>query len=136
MPGVGDIFLPSGALQGRSSGTLFMDEDEKATLEEGYGDGSGATADMNVAMIQKGIDMMKEGIEATSSAGAAQPQVVALKDGQFKDANSFHKGSGQATIYSTPMAATCFDWRSYQLLMGRPFMSSSRPMRTQTAPER
>jgi hypothetical protein len=102
MPGVGDIFLPSGAIQGRSSGTLFMDEDEKATLEEGMEMVSGATADMNVAMIQKGIDMMKEAIEATSSAGAAQPQVVALKDGQFKDANSFHKGSGQATIYSTP----------------------------------
>ena len=102
MPGVGDIFLPSGAIRGRSSGALLMDEDEKATLEEGMEMVSGATADMNVAMIEKGIDMMKEAIEATSSAGATQPQVVALKDGQFKDADSFHKGSGQATIYSTP----------------------------------
>ena len=31
---------------------------------------------------------------------AAQPEVRRIKSGDFKDADSFHKGSGQATIYS------------------------------------
>ena len=102
MPEGGDFLLPSGASPGRSPGVLLMDEDDKATLEEGIEMVSGATADMNLDMIERGIDMMKDAIEASSSAGDAQLEVMALKDGDFKDADAFHKGSGQATIYSTP----------------------------------
>lgn len=102
MPEGSDFLLPSGSSPGRPPGALLIDEKDKAALEEGMEMVAGATADMNVDTIRKGIDMMKEAIKASDAAGNTQPQVMALKDGDFKDADAFHKGTGQATIYSTP----------------------------------
>ena len=99
MPGRADFFLP---LTGQTLDSIVMDKANQATLNEGVEMVSAATADMNVDMIQKGIDMMKEAIEASGSAAEDAPSVMALKDGEFKDADSFHRGSGQATIFSTP----------------------------------
>ena len=99
MPRRADFFLP---LTGQTLDSIVMDKDDQATLEEGVEMVSAATADMDVDMLEKGIDMMKEAIEASSTAAEDTPQVMALKDGEFKDADSFHRGSGQATIFSTP----------------------------------
>lgn len=54
------------------------------------------------AMITKGLDMMAEGMEAMAEVPAAQAGPVKLKSGNFRDADSFHRGSGQATIYRGP----------------------------------
>ena len=102
MPEGSDFILPGGATSGGSPAVIVMNEDNKDTLQKGIEMVSGATSDMNLEMIEKGIDMMKEAIEASSSAGDAQQEVMVLKDGDFKDADSFHRGSGQATIYSSP----------------------------------
>ncbi len=54
------------------------------------------------AMITKGLDMMAEGMEAMAEVPAAPTGPVKLKSGNFQDADSFHRGSGQATIYRGP----------------------------------
>ena len=54
------------------------------------------------AMITKGLDMMAESMEAMAEVPAAQVGPVKLKSGNFQDADSFHRGSGQATIYRGP----------------------------------
>ena len=58
----------------------------------------GAAATDEAAMAQA-VDMMAP---AMASVMEQQSAPVELKAGSFRDADSFHKGSGDATIYSAP----------------------------------
>ena len=53
-------------------------------------------------MIDQGVDIMKTAIDSASDAVDDQSDVAKIKTGEFKDADSFHRGSGQATVYSGP----------------------------------
>ncbi len=69
----------------------------------------------DMAMMDEGMEMMQEAVdnavelaemeEAMDSAGGAaeeEAQAVQVKIGEFKDADAFHQGSGQAIIYRGP----------------------------------
>ena len=64
-----------------------------ALTPEGVGKSDEAMVDKGTAMIQEALD---------ESAEAVMDQPVKLKTGNFSDADSFHRGSGQATIYRGP----------------------------------
>ncbi len=103
MPDEADFLLPGGAIPGWSPGqVLVMDEEEQAVLQEGIEMVEAAAEDMDQAMLEKGLDMMATAIDKPADGADNQAQAMALKEGSFKDADSFHKGSGQATIYRAP----------------------------------
>ena len=54
------------------------------------------------AMMNKGIAMMQEALDKSAEDMEQQPSAAKLKLGDFRDADGFHKGSGQATIYRGP----------------------------------
>ena len=54
------------------------------------------------AMTQKGMAMMEEALEESEQAMTREPSPLKLKVGSFRDADNFHRGSGQATIYRGP----------------------------------
>ena len=54
------------------------------------------------AMMNKAIVMLQEDVEKSGEATTEQPSVLKLKSGNFRDTDSFHKGSGEATIYRGP----------------------------------
>ena len=63
-----------------------------------------ATADVPVSMTRAEVEAVMAGMAKTDApAGAAASEemarAVALKSGQFQDADRFHKGSGAATLY-------------------------------------
>ena len=59
----------------------------------------GADAGMDAAMVEKGAQMLEPVIMAVVEP---ESEIRAVKQGDFKDADSFHRGSGQAIIYTTP----------------------------------
>lgn len=66
-----------------------------------------ATADMPVGMTQTEAEdimqgMAKVDMEEMEDMPDEMAQAVALASGMFRDADSFHKGSGTATIYRLP----------------------------------
>ena len=66
-----------------------------------------ATADMPVGMTQTEAEdimqgMAKVDMEEMEEMPDEMAQAVALSSGMFRDADSFHKGSGTATIYRLP----------------------------------
>ena len=66
-----------------------------------------ATADMPVGMTQAEAEdimsgMAKVSMEEMEDMPDEMAQAVALASGMFRDADSFHKGSGTATIYRLP----------------------------------
>ena len=75
-----------------NSGAMKAVEDGLAITEEGIRSSDGAMVDEGVAMIR----------EAIADPTAQQLAPVRLQTGSFRDADSFHKGSGQATIYRGP----------------------------------
>ena len=94
MPGTGAI--NAGAMLEADMDLTVMSEDDQAAMQEGLkmvGDGSDAE------MVEKGAKMMEEVVMRDS---AQANEVVKVKEGSFKDADAFHRGSGQATIYTTP----------------------------------
>ena len=54
---------------------------------------------MTMASIAKLDDRVSEGMPA-SLTGTAAP--AKIKSAEFRDADGFHKGSGEATIYRSP----------------------------------
>ena len=94
MPGGADIAAAVAITGGEgSSKVIVMTEANKTTLLEGMDMVSGAKANLDVAMMDKGLGMMKAAVD---NAGGIQPEVRRIKAGEFKDADSFHRGSGQA----------------------------------------
>ena len=67
---------------------------------------AGMEPDMEIAELSAGMEMVEQGagmMEPVIMAMAAgEDQVRAVKQGDFRDADSFHRGSGQATIFTTP----------------------------------
>ena len=76
-------------------GGLMAPEEGMAMIHDGM-----ETSDD--AMIAKGVAMTEEAVEEAEMAVEEQPSIVRLKVGNFRDADSFHKGSGQATVYQGP----------------------------------
>jgi hypothetical protein len=60
--------------------------------------------------------MMEEPMPVEAGASADQPQAV--RQGQFKDADSFHKGSGMASIYQLPDGAHVLRLESFMVTNG------------------
>ena len=54
------------------------------------------------AMTEKGMAMLEGVMEMPAGASAGGTTAVKLKVGNLRDADRFHKGSGQATIYRGP----------------------------------
>ena len=79
-----------------------MTEVNRAALTEGMDMVAAGKVDLDLAMMDKGLNMMQAAIDSASGSANDQFEVEKIKAGSFKDADSFHKGSGQATIYSTP----------------------------------
>ena len=73
----------------------------------------------DTAMMDKGMEMMQVALDnaveaaeeeslgnggeaAEEEAGEEEAPAVLVKSGEFKDADAFHKGSGQAIVYQGP----------------------------------
>ena len=103
MPGGAAMVVGSALTSGvEDSNVIIMTESNQDALHDGMALVSEAGEDQDAALIDKGIDMMQAAIEDASGAADDQAEVARIKTGEFKDADSFHKGSGQATIYSGP----------------------------------
>ena len=90
------------AASAMSSGNavVVMTGEEIEALAEGYEMvADGADAGMDAAMIEQGAQMLEPVVMAVVEP---ESEVRAVKQGDFKDADSFHRGSGQAIIYTTP----------------------------------
>ena len=87
------------AASAMSSGNavVVMTAEEIKALAEGYE--MVADAGMDAKMVEKGAQMLEPVVMAVV---APESEVRAVKQGDFKDADSFHRGSGQAIIYTTP----------------------------------
>ena len=80
---------------------LFIDR----TVEEEFPFASGATVpdDMTMKEIEGAMSTIaKIDSEMTEPMGEPMAEAAALKSGRFRDADSFHKGSGAATVYRLP----------------------------------
>ncbi len=62
----------------------------------------GADAGMDAEMVEKGAQMLEPVVMAVVEP---ESEVRAVKQGDFKEADSFHRGSGQAIIYTNPEGA-------------------------------
>ena len=103
MPGGADIAAAAALAGGEVPGKVtVMTEADKATLLEGLEMVAAGKVDLDSDMMDKGLDMMQAAIESASGPASDQFITEKIKAGSFKDADSFHKGSGQATIYSAP----------------------------------
>ena len=108
MPAPAAIDASVALMSDDGDGMVVISPTRRAALEEGMEMAMQATdADSMAeasAMTSEGVAMMEEAIE--QSEMMAQPeapnQVEAVAMGSFKDADSFHRGSGTATIYRTP----------------------------------
>ena len=94
------------AASAMSSGNavVVMTAEEIKALAEGYEMVADAGMDaedagMDAEMVEKGTQMLEPVVMAVV---APESEVRAVKQGDFKDADSFHRGSGQAIIYTTP----------------------------------
>ena len=90
------------AASAMSSGNavVVMTAEEIEALAEGYEMvADGADAGMDAAMVEQGAQMLEPVVMAVVEP---ESEVRAVKQGDFKDADSFHRGSGQAIIYTTP----------------------------------
>ena len=71
------------------------------TMKQGMNSSDALMMNEGLEMISSAIPTLE--VEPQAGAGATQQSVaVALKTGNLMDADSFHKGSGAATIYRGP----------------------------------
>ena len=94
MPGASAI--NAGAMVASGSSITVMSDDDHAALTEGF---TMVRAAADMEMVERGVRMMEPVIMANVNQ---QDEVQKVKQGEFKDADSFHRGSGQAIIFSTP----------------------------------
>ena len=76
------------------SGDVLTVDDGMAMAKEGVQTSDDAMVDKGMAMVQ---EVLEEPVETDQ-----KPSAVKLKVGNLRDADGFHKGSGQATIYRGP----------------------------------
>ena len=100
--------IDAGAMMEAGEPITAVSNDDYAALMEGFTmvrDGAGMEPDMepdvepNMELVEQGAGMMEPVIMAMAGG---EGQVQAVKQGDFRDADSFHRGSGQATIFTTP----------------------------------
>ena len=94
MPATSDI--NAGAMLAAGKPVTAMSDSDYDTLEKGFqmiGDGT------DKDMVEQATSMMEPVIMANADR---QAEVQKVKQGEFRDADSFHRGSGQATIFATP----------------------------------
>jgi len=98
--------MPSGADMKRTAGaadeTIVLNGAGRAALQEGLEMASAAMEDLDPALMARGIEMIQEAIAGSSNEGQVESEVVRLRVGEFIDTDAFHRGSGQAAIYSGP----------------------------------
>ena len=103
MPNAAEISLGAAMIGGDAAlKTIGMTEANRAALMEGLEMVTAAKEDLNVAMMDKGLDMIRAAVDGPSGPANDQLVVEKIKSGGLKDADSFHRGSGQATIYRGP----------------------------------
>ena len=103
MPGAAAISLAVAMMGGEAAPKVIgLTEADGATLKEGLEMVTEAKKDLDLAMMDKGLDMMQAAVDNANRSANDQFGVEKIKAGGFKDADSFHKGTGQATIYSGP----------------------------------
>ena len=103
MPGAAAISLGVAMMGGEAAPKVIgLTEANRATLTEGMEMVTAAKAEQDVAMMDKGLNMMQAAIDTASRSANDQSEVGKIKAGSFRDADSFHRGSGQATIYRGP----------------------------------
>ena len=89
-------------------GMVVITPARRAALEEGIIMAMNAAESDSMeeasTMTEEAVAMMEEAMAQSEMAAqpAAANQVQAVAMGSFKDADSFHRGSGTATIYRTP----------------------------------
>ena len=82
-------------------GMVVLTPANQSTLEEGLAMVSGGEM-MDTETIEKAVGMIQGAIDQETESRGGQPEAAPVKRGDFKDGDSFHRGSGQATIYTTP----------------------------------
>jgi hypothetical protein len=82
-------------------GMIVLTEANQAALQEGLAMVSGVEM-VDAETMEKAVGMIQGAIDQPTVSGGAQPEVRQIKQGDFRDADSFHRGSGHATIYTTP----------------------------------
>ena len=80
---------------------IIVGEGTAAEIMEGraIAVGEGAKSEIMEEMEKRGFKPVTPVVKSMSDSSA---EVRKLKEGSFKDADAFHKGSGQAIIYTTP----------------------------------
>ena len=106
MPGAAAISLGA-ALTGSEEAlkVIGLTEADRTAMTDGLNMVTAGKIDLDSAMMDKGLDMLQVAIDSASGSASDQFEVKILKSGGFKDADSFHRGSGQATIYRGPDGA-------------------------------
>ena len=94
MPGASDI--DAGAMMEAGESITAMKTDDVAALSEAL---TAAMSGASTEDMQQVAGMMEPVMSALANP---QDEVRAVKQGQFRDADSFHRGSGDATIFATP----------------------------------
>ena len=103
IPGPSAMAVGSAVSSGmQDSNLVVMTEANQAALQDGMAMVMEAQGDMDLAMMDEGISMMTTAVENASGEADDQGEAAQLKLGEFKDADSFHKGSGQAIVYRGP----------------------------------
>ena len=103
MPGGAAMVVGSALTSGvEDSKVIIMTEANQDALHSGMVLVSEAKKDLDAVSIDNGIQIMQAAIDNASGAADDESEVAKIKTGEFKDADNFHKGSGQATIYSGP----------------------------------
>ena len=103
MPGGASIAVGAAVASGmQDSKVILMTEADQTALRDGMEMLTEAKKDLDTGLIDKGIDIMQATIDSADGAAGDQSGVARIKTGEFKDADSFHRESGQATIYRGP----------------------------------
>ena len=106
MPGAAAISMGAAIMGGEAAPQIVpMTEGDRDALMEGLEMMTAAKVDLDLAMMDKGLDMMEAAIDSAGMSANDQLGVEKIKAGEFKDADSFHRGRGQATIYRAPDGA-------------------------------
>lgn len=89
-----------------SAKLLVMQDSDLAMLTQGIDTMKQAMANADALKMDEGLGMISSAVatmkDQPKAEAGQQSAAVALKTGNFMDADSFHKGSGTATIYRGP----------------------------------
>ena len=103
MPSGAAIAAGVAALGGEASGkVMIMTQANQGILRQGMEMVSKAREDQDLAIAGKGIAVMEEAVQNATSSSDDGSTVKRIKAGDLMDADAFHRGSGQATIYRGP----------------------------------